>query len=306
MPRFFFNCERLLMTLATQHAMEPGFIIIGAAKSGTTSLHALLGQHPSIHCSNPKETNFFSYDAVHARGWKWYESCFAGMESGQIAGEASPTYSDRLSYPRTAERMAAALPGIKLIYIVRNPIERLASHWRMLTRDDASTPSFRRALKSRRLRPFLAERSRYWFQINAFRDRFPDTHIQVVFFEDFKEDPVRELDRCASFLGVENFPKVANPKRAYNNGVAMTAGRSEKQALQVLRRLPLVDAAKRLIPDPVKELLWRLPLFTRKQEVDVPWTSELKRRIVDELRDDARQFLKFYGKSADYWCLGKQ
>ena len=287
----------------TQHALEPGFIIVGSAKSGTTSLHALLGQHPGIHASTPKETNFFSYDEVHARGWQWYESCFAGLKDGQVAGEGSPTYSDRTSYPRTAERMAAALPNAKLIYIVRDPVERLASHWRMLTRDDADTPSFKKALKSGKLRPFLAERSSYWFQISAFRDRYPDSQILVVFFEDFKQDPCRELNRCAAFVGVEAFAEISNPKRAYNSGEEMTGGRSEKQALQAIRKLPLVDAAKKLIPEPLKEMLWNLPLFTRKQETDVPWTPELKKQVADELREDAAQFLKFYGKPADYWKM---
>ena len=97
--------------------LKPQFIIIGAAKSGTTTLYQYLCRHPQIFMSTPKEPDFFSVDSHFARGMDWYESLFQDAKLDQICGEASTTYSRLQQYPHTVERLVKALPIDSSFYL---------------------------------------------------------------------------------------------------------------------------------------------------------------------------------------------
>ena len=108
---------------------KPDFIIIGAAKSGTTTLYQYLCRHPQIYMSTPKEPDFFSLDMNYHKGIEWYESLFDGAKPEQICGEASTTYSRWHQHPKAAERISQYLPKVKLIYIMRHPVDRAYSFY---------------------------------------------------------------------------------------------------------------------------------------------------------------------------------
>ena len=105
----------------------PNFIIIGAGKSGTTSLAHQLGQHPDIFLSDPKEPHFFSIN--WHKGIDWYLNIFSRANNCSAVGEASATYTLYPEYKDVPERMASVLgENVRLLYIVRNPVERMLSH----------------------------------------------------------------------------------------------------------------------------------------------------------------------------------
>ena len=103
----------------------PSFVIIGAMKCATTTLAEQLGAQPGVFISDPKEPNFFSDDAVFRRGMNWYASLFDSAESGAMLGEASTHYTKLPTHPKACERMLAALPDAKLIYVMRHPVDRI-------------------------------------------------------------------------------------------------------------------------------------------------------------------------------------
>ncbi len=107
----------------------PDFIIIGAMKCGTSTLAAQLAAQPGVFMTTPKEPNFFSDDDVFARGPDWYASLFADAAPGDLKGEASTHYTKLPDYPDCAARLHAALPQARLIYLTRDPVERLISHY---------------------------------------------------------------------------------------------------------------------------------------------------------------------------------
>ena len=102
----------------------PDFLIIGAMKAGTTSIHENLKSHPKIGMSDFKETNYFTSNYNY--GINWYKSLF--NKSGVKNGEACPSYAMVFKYPDTAERIYKTTSKIKLIYILRDPVDRIVSH----------------------------------------------------------------------------------------------------------------------------------------------------------------------------------
>jgi hypothetical protein len=103
----------------------PDFLIIGAQKAGTTSLHEYLCEHPMVSSSTTKEVHYF--DLAYHRGQPWYRAHFhASGPAGEITGESSPYY---LFHPLVPERVAGDLPESRLIIILRNPVDRTYSHY---------------------------------------------------------------------------------------------------------------------------------------------------------------------------------
>src|SRR3974390_1289373 len=96
---------------------RPDFIVIGAMKSATTTLHEQLARQPGLYMSRPKEPNFFSDDRNYARGLESYHPCFEGCGEEQLVGESSTHYTKLPTHPHTVSRMVRALPHVKLIYV---------------------------------------------------------------------------------------------------------------------------------------------------------------------------------------------
>ncbi|HEX6338127.1 MAG TPA: sulfotransferase [Jiangellaceae bacterium] len=195
----------------------PNLVIIGAMKCGTTALHRLLDEHPDIAMARGKELNFFFGPAADPgenaastwhRGLGWYASQFDA--SAAIRGESSPGYTSP-DHPEAAGRMAAVLPGVRLVYVVRDPIERAISQYRH-HRADGTEP---RTAADALLDPgsqYIA-RGRYFDRLTPFLRKFGREQILVVSQEDLLNDPGHCLDRLYRFLGVKTH---VSPARRWN------------------------------------------------------------------------------------------
>ncbi len=200
----------------------PDFLIVGAAKSATTSLYAYLRQHPAIFIPTHKEPHFFSYAdtefawSLRAKTISEYISLFAPAEAGQIVGEASTTYL--YNYARAIESIrkayGPAAKKIKIIISLRNPADRAFSHYSMYKLIGLETLPFSEAVRAGavdRLNENLdTERfgitldylmaGMYYEQVKAYKEAFPSVHI--ILYEDFKRDPHRIVRELFRFLGV--------------------------------------------------------------------------------------------------------
>ncbi len=110
-----------------QHAELPNLIIIGGLKCGTTSIHHYLGLHPQIQMSKPKELNFFVEELNWDLGLDWYASRFDSRSP--VRGESSPHYTNLPRFEGVAARIHEHCPDARLLYMVRDPIKRILSHW---------------------------------------------------------------------------------------------------------------------------------------------------------------------------------
>lgn len=175
----------------------PNFIIIGAMKCGTSTLHEQLARQPSIFLSEPKEPNFFSNDDVYARGESWYRKHFDGTTAA-LRGESSTHYTKLPTYPKTIARMRALLPDLKLIYVMRHPLERLVSHyiheWSVATINDPID----RALERHRE---LLDYGCYYMQLAPYLEAYGRQRILPVFLEHMQLEPQAALERVCRFLG---------------------------------------------------------------------------------------------------------
>lgn len=122
--------------------MYPNFLILGPPKCASTSLHYYLGQHPDIHTSKIKETNFFSLH--YEKGMAYYSNFFTDAKNKKAIGEATPSYA---FLPFVAERIKNHLPDIKLILCFRNPVDRAFSSWLMHRGSGAEKCNFRETIE---------------------------------------------------------------------------------------------------------------------------------------------------------------
>jgi len=192
------------------------FFIIGASKCATTTFHYLLKQHPQIYMSDIKETNYFAKKDNKEIDYNDY---FKYKKNEKIIGEVSPIYSETHVVPYCPERIYNYNPNAKILYIIREPIDRLKSvwkqnlstgHWaRKVYKENFNIdniPKMSRDYKEAFFNyPSFIEASKYWYQIQQYRKHFKDKQIKVILYEDFKESPKNILDDIATFLEIDPF-----------------------------------------------------------------------------------------------------
>lgn len=196
--------------------MLPNFLIIGAARSGTTTLYSHLQRHPDIYLPANKrpEPHFFFRSTEYEQGLAYYEQRYFSAWQGQAAvGEASTSY---LFGPQVPSRIRAGLPDVKLICMLRNPIERAFSSYWHTVKSGIETKSFEEAIAQEAERkselegtqlgeiaPFAyAERGFYHRQLVRWFSEFSREQLKIVIFDDFVAAPNLVLDNILTFLEV--------------------------------------------------------------------------------------------------------
>jgi hypothetical protein len=180
----------------------PDFVIIGAMKSATTTLHAQLARQPGIVMSDPKEPNFFSDDEQWARGLDWYASLFAAAGPDDLAGESSTHYTKLPTHPHTVERMRAHVPDARLVYVMRHPVDRLVSQY-VHQASERRMPPIDRAVDEV---PELVEYGRYAMQLEPYLRSFGPEQVLPVFVDRMRAHSQEELERVAAFVGYGGRP----------------------------------------------------------------------------------------------------
>jgi hypothetical protein len=208
--------------LATAGARRlPDFLVIGAQRAGSTSLFAQLCEHPGVAAPSHKEIHYFDNQSV--RGLRWYRSHFppAAAARGRITGEASPYY---LFHPAAPARVAEALPDVRLIALLRDPVARAHSHHQLSVRDGHEPLGFEEALRAEperlagedaRLRTDRAYRSHahrhqsyaarglYAEQLRRWHEHVSPERLLVVLSEELFADPARTTAGVLGFLGLD-------------------------------------------------------------------------------------------------------
>jgi hypothetical protein len=189
----------------SESARLPDFVVIGAMKSGTTSLYRWLEQHPAVTVPQVKEPHFFSLDDRWERGIGWYRGLFAGIGSDRVTGEFSASYTAPAWSAVAAERMAEVLPAARLVYLLRDPRQRLRSHF---------AHQLQRGRERRSLATALADpdsvyvrQSEYSVMLQPYLDRYPPEQVLVVTLEELTGDDTSSWDALLSHLALGVMPR---------------------------------------------------------------------------------------------------
>ena len=223
-----------LKTPTSKFRKKPDFIIIGAQKAGTTALYNYLSSHPEINFPLKKEIHFF--DLNFYRGKNWYLAHFPlkFIRKG-LTGEATPYY---LFHPYVAERVYKLFPEVKLIIMLRNPVDRAFSHYQMELRNSRETAGvFEEALALEKTRKqeidlskfkhpkyqnkthqnFLyLERGMYSKQISLWLKYFPANNIHFIIYEEFFANPNKHFENVCLFLDISK--KEIKNYKVFNKG----------------------------------------------------------------------------------------
>lgn len=299
------NAVRAAMTSSDLNTMRagidasgaglPNLVVIGAMKCGTTSLHYYLDQHPEIAMSRVKEINFFLEGRGHwDKGVDWYESHFDG--SAKVRGESSTSYTKHPQRSGVPARMRSVLPRAKLIYILRDPIERTVSHYLHAYHRSREKRSLAEALASLSENPYV-DPSRYHMQLERYLEHYPISQILILTTEDLREAPQLTLGRAVEFLGLA-------PLRFEALSKANVSERRGKN--NPLSRLSETYRAKRIarsFPQPAVELVKfvnaRLSNKVQRPALD----PDTRAALTDYLRDDVARLRSVTGNAFEKWSL---
>jgi Sulfotransferase domain len=209
----------------------PDFFIIGAAKSGTTSLYSQLKACPSVFLASPKEPEFFARDDLYSQGFKSYSDLYRAANKEQICGEASTIYTLTKYFPETPYRISLANADAKLIYMLRNPVERCFSmyqeiikHYQNATGDYKVHRNFEEFMYPDRFPhraprekvfadfdvhyiddpEFIIDGSDYLKQIEAYLQHFDRHSIKFILFEDYRDSRKSHLKSVLDFIGANS------------------------------------------------------------------------------------------------------
>ena len=241
----------------------PTFITIGTMKGGTSALHSYLREHPEIGMSKPKETDFFCRDDHNGHDLDWYRGRFSG--SGPQFGESSPNYTKRHLFDGVVERMQAVLPDIRLIFVVRDPIDRAVSHFlHNVHKKRVDAGEFATYFADVDNPALLT--SRYAYQLEPFADAYGMDRILVMASEELRDDREAAMKRVFGFLGVD--PGFTSPKFEIDRHV--TATKLEEAGASAER-----------------------PVLT----------PELRAAVAEHLRPDIERFRSLVGQDFAHWSV---
>lgn len=187
-------------------------------KCGTTSLAEILTKHSEIDFSTDKEPDFFSKRELYEKGERYYNKLFKSLETSTlIRGEASTSYSCYPYYDlKTAQKIFNHNPEMKLIYMLRDPIDRAISHYMHFYSRGFTKLSIEKALIEV---GEIIDRSRYYLQLRPYLELFDYKNIKLVIFEEFRQDQMIQLKEITDFLGVKDLSNSAIAKKHSNKSL---------------------------------------------------------------------------------------
>ncbi|MGC6486514.1 MAG: sulfotransferase domain-containing protein [Planctomycetota bacterium] len=250
------------------------FLVIGAMKCATSSLAEQLNGQPGIFVTDPKEPCFFSDDPVYARGLDWYRDLFSAAAVGDLRGEASTHYTKLPTYPDTVARIQEHAPDVRLVYVMRHPVDRLVSHyihaWTMnevrAPIDDAVDGDLG-----------LVDYGRYAMQLQPFLAAFGRARVLPVFYDRLTAAPDDELRRVCAFLGYRGEPRWREDAGRQN----VSADRMRQNPLRdALVYAPGISQVRKLLPQGLRDRVKRMWQMRKRPEL-----SPARRRALEAVFD---------------------
>jgi hypothetical protein len=259
----------------------PNFICIGAQRAGTTWLYENLKKHPEVFLPDIKELRFFNYN--YDKGLNEYSKFFSKVMNEKAIGEITPDYYRQNN---ALQRIANDLPNIKLIFIIRNPIERAYSHYELLKSTGSIKVSFRQAITKN---PGIIEYGKYGKHLENIYSLFDHKNVKVIEYDIMSIDPKTFLKEIYQFLDIDEsyFPPEMNKK--YNK---ILYPRSQN-TLNKLKLGWLLEFIKKTnVGEFVRKINRSKKPKYRKDDIDI---------LVNAFEQDLNILNEIIGKDYSYW-----
>ncbi|MGP1273176.1 MAG: sulfotransferase [Phycisphaerales bacterium] len=277
----------------------PHFLIIGAMKAGTTTLYRDLLTHPRVFFPQDKEPGNLLDDAVlDGAGRAAYEAMFAGASADQLCAEASTAYTKRPTHEGVAQRARELLgPDLRLIYIMREPVERLISqHRHELTAGEIAETDIDAAIERH---PRLIDYSRYAMQLEPWLERFGTDRVLTLEMEAYAADRAGGCAVVQRFLGLDPRPDLVRTDAVYNRGDGKPVLRGP---WQVVQQSPVYQRLLRpMIGVEMRQRLRETLLPKARAGLARPSDASLH-AIRDRLRPDLERLAELLGERTPSWA----
>ncbi|MEL6257630.1 MAG: sulfotransferase [Pseudomonadota bacterium] len=297
----------------------PSLIVIGAGKSGTTSLHKYLDSHPEIFMCRPKEPRFFGYAGtepgfagpgddrlVCLTDQGEYERLFDDAAPGQVLGDASTWY---LTSPNAPQNIRRLTPDATMVAVLRNPVERCFSHWMHLMREGVEQVDDFVAACLKEPERIAANWSPHWHYVRQSRyheglsrylEVFPRGQIRIFLYEDLVDDPIGVAREIYRMVGVDEAFEPDTTERLNVGGVPRSRILQRYLENSAWSSNDPLRWAKRLAPKSVKKSLKRAVTQANLSQ-DVELSLDDRRRIGDLLADDLDRLEDLIGRDLSAW-----
>lgn len=271
----------------------PTFLVIGAMKAGTTSLHQYLAAHPDIFMTTPKEPRYFADGpgANFDQGLDWYRSLFAPGAHHKVRGESSTHYTKAPKWSGVPERIAKVIPDVRMVYLLRDPIDRIRSMYAFLVFRDNEQRSFEQvAIEDSR----YVDWSLYAYQLELYLEHFDRSQILVLWSDDLRHRRDHTVGRILSFIGLD--PDISPIRSVLAKEINTVEGRTQPMRIQapagrMARYTPL-----RFLPPEVKNRLSRLARRHMKPP-DTTLTPALEAHLWSQIVDDNKRLESIVGEA---------
>jgi hypothetical protein len=324
---------------------DVGFLIIGAPKAGTTSLFEYMRLHPQLHMPPEKEIYFFNIDRNYRRGLDWYlDTVSRDASPGAICGEATAEYLSGVPYVETPEdqqprvgttsvealeeviprRILHALPDVRLICVLRDPVERACSHHRMMALGGSEPRSFAAAVEEL-IEPAALERARlartrlngyivngeYARLLGGFLRVFPRSQLKAIFTDDLQQRPAETLADLFAFLGVSADFVPRNVGQRYREaavkqripGVNLVTLQGNLARRDVARRLwhAMPTRSRNAIDRAYNVVNYRVEMWNAlRGDVDEGMPAAVRERLVAHFSPDSQALAEVLGREAPW------
>jgi hypothetical protein len=290
------------------------FLGIGAAKSGTTTLFQYLRHHPQLYLPPEKEIPFFSDPLRLERGWQVFaQEYYADAPDTALWGKITPQY---MSSPQIPERIHACMPNVRLIAILRNPIDRCLSYYRMMVRlnresqplvevvarqlkpDHLATARNMAASLDERTETYLV-RGEYGRLLARYLEFFPHDQLLILFTDDLERAPHELLIKVHTFLGVDATFVPPNLGKKYYEG-----GSRQKypHLIPLVRHITPIKWLWRIIPTRQRKLIskWYKTQLNVVHDAPPPLSDDVYKQLVDFYLPDIRHLEKLIGRQVPW------
>ncbi|MCK9372280.1 MAG: sulfotransferase [Sulfuricurvum sp.] len=290
--------------------MLPNFIIVGAPKAGTTSLYYYLSEHPQVFMSDPKEVNFFSreeierqglyYDSFRVKSIEEYEKLFETVSTEKAIGEGSVSY---LFYPETAEKIKEMLPDVKIIILLRDPIERGFSHYLMDYRLGLVSLPFEAIVNKSENHKNMdlyyqqyIELGLYYEQVKRYLDLFGEGQVKIYLQEELRKNSDAVIKDLYDFLEIDplSFPDTEREHNVFSMP-------RNKFIHALYASYPIRTLMSVLIPNSLKDRLINL-FFDRKNKPKLD--QRIKEDLLKLFTPDIKNLEQLIGRDLSHWYKG--